>query len=168
MTAPDISRPAQGRGPARPSLRWIRKERAYGEANSHGEQASTSSWRWLGGPRSRAGREGGRQVRVAFRGVSRAWGTTRLPAAAVSLAGFALFLQRRLLGNYEVASGRGVTVVWEEGGVTSQQGNVSDEQWDIFKLAFVTTGRIAVLSDQQGDDWMYVKPTSHFRSIGED
>ena len=40
-------------------------------------------------------------------------------------------------------------------GVTSQQGNISDEEWVIFKLAFKTTGRIAVLSDQQGDAWMY-------------
>lgn len=41
------------------------------------------------------------------------------------------------------------------GGVTSQQGGISDEQWDVFKLAFLTTGRIAVLSDQAGEGWMY-------------
>jgi hypothetical protein len=59
------------------------------------------------------------------------------------------------MGTYEAGGGRGVTIVWEEGGVTSQQGDISDEQWDIFKLAFLTTGRIAVLSDQEGEGWMY-------------
>ena len=59
------------------------------------------------------------------------------------------------LGHFEVAGGRGVSVVWEEGGVTSQQGDITEEQWDIFQLAFVTTGRIAILSDQEGERWMY-------------
>ena len=59
------------------------------------------------------------------------------------------------LGNYEIGGGREVTVVWEEGGVTSTQGNLSDAQWEIFKLSFMTTGRIAVLSDAEGDGWMY-------------
>lgn len=59
------------------------------------------------------------------------------------------------LGSYEMAGGRGVTIVWEEGGVSSQQGNINDEQWDTFKLAFLTTGRVAVLSDQEGEGWMY-------------
>src|SRR5206468_1442429 len=59
------------------------------------------------------------------------------------------------MGTYQVAGGRGVTIVWEEGGVTSQQGEISDDQWEIFKLAFKTSGRIAVLSDSEGDSWMY-------------
>jgi hypothetical protein len=59
------------------------------------------------------------------------------------------------LGSYEAAGGRGVTIVWEEGAVSSQQGDITDEQWDIFKLAFLTTGRVAVLSDQGGNSWMY-------------
>ena len=59
------------------------------------------------------------------------------------------------LGYFEVAGGREVVIVWEEGGVTSQQGNISDEEWEIFKLAFHTTGRIAVLSDEPDDGWMY-------------
>ena len=59
------------------------------------------------------------------------------------------------LGSFEVAGGREVVIVWEEGGVTSQQGNISDEQWEIFKLAFMTSGRIALLSDAEGDGWMY-------------
>jgi hypothetical protein len=48
-----------------------------------------------------------------------------------------------------------VSIVWEEGGVTSQQGEIGEEQWEIFKLAFMTTGRIALLSDQAGEEWMY-------------
>jgi hypothetical protein len=59
------------------------------------------------------------------------------------------------LGHFEIAGGREVSIVWEEGGVTSQQGDISDEQWDIFKLAFLTTGRVAVLSDLGGERWMY-------------
>lgn len=59
------------------------------------------------------------------------------------------------IGNYEVAEGRGVSIVWEEGGVSSHQGSVTDDQWEIFKLAFTTTGRIAILSDLEGEDWMY-------------
>ncbi len=58
------------------------------------------------------------------------------------------------MGNYE-PGGRGVTIVWEEGSVSSCQGEITDEQWDVFKLAFLTTGRIAVLSDQDGEGWMY-------------
>jgi hypothetical protein len=46
-------------------------------------------------------------------------------------------------------------IVWEEGGVTSQQGTLSDAQWEIFTLAFTTTGRVAVLSDEPEQDWMY-------------
>jgi hypothetical protein len=53
------------------------------------------------------------------------------------------------------SAGRSVTIVWEEGGATGQQGNLTDEQWEIFKLAFVTTGRIAVLSDMEGEAWTY-------------
>jgi hypothetical protein len=59
------------------------------------------------------------------------------------------------LGSYEGGGSRGVTIVWEEGGVSSEQGDISDEQWDIFKLAFLTSGRIAVLSDEKGEGWMY-------------
>ncbi len=58
------------------------------------------------------------------------------------------------LGSFEIAGGREIVIIWEEGGVTSQQGNLTDEQWEIFKLAFSTSGRIAVLSDQPGDGWM--------------
>jgi hypothetical protein len=59
------------------------------------------------------------------------------------------------MGYHEAAGGRGVVVVWEEGGVTSQYGSLTDDQWEIFKLAFKTTGRVAVLSDQADEGWMY-------------
>jgi hypothetical protein len=59
------------------------------------------------------------------------------------------------MGNFEPAGGRGVTIAWDEGGVSTQQGKLTNEQWEIFKLAFHTTGRIAVLSDEQGEEWMY-------------
>ena len=59
------------------------------------------------------------------------------------------------LGHSEIAGGRSVSIVWEEGGVTSQQGDIGEEPWEIFKLAFMTTGRIAILSDQEGEGWMY-------------
>jgi hypothetical protein len=59
------------------------------------------------------------------------------------------------LGSYEVAGGRGVTIVWEEGGASSHVGEITDSQWEVFKLAFTTAGRVAVLSDEAGDGWMY-------------
>ena len=59
------------------------------------------------------------------------------------------------MGYYQVAGGRGVSILWEEGGITSQIGEIDYDQWEIFKLAFETTGRIAILSDEQGDGWMY-------------
>lgn len=60
------------------------------------------------------------------------------------------------IGSFNVATGsREIVIVWEEGGVSSQQGNITDDQWEIFKLAFSTTGRVAILSDQIGSDWMY-------------
>ncbi len=59
------------------------------------------------------------------------------------------------LGHHEVAGGRSVSIVWEGGGVTSRQGDISDEQWEIFKLAFTTMGRIAILSDMAGEDAMH-------------
>lgn len=59
------------------------------------------------------------------------------------------------MGNFEIAGGREIVIVWEEGGVTSQQGSISDAEWDIFKLAFLSTGRIAILSDAQGEAWRY-------------
>ena len=59
------------------------------------------------------------------------------------------------LGTIEIANSRTVTILWEEGGISSQQGDITDEQWEIFKLAFVSTGRIAILSDQTEKEWMY-------------
>ena len=61
------------------------------------------------------------------------------------------------LGSFEVASAsvREVTILWEEGGITSQEGSITDAQWEIFKMAFVGSGRIAILSDQEEKRWMY-------------
>jgi hypothetical protein len=59
------------------------------------------------------------------------------------------------LGTIGITDSRTVTLLWEEGGVSSQQGDITDEQWEIFKLAFVSTGRIAILSDQSEKNWMY-------------
>ena len=59
------------------------------------------------------------------------------------------------LGVYEITNSRTVTILWEEGGVSNQQGEITDEQWEILKLAFVSTRRIAILSDQPEKDWLY-------------
>lgn len=59
------------------------------------------------------------------------------------------------MGYFEIACGRSVSILWEEGGATSQQGEIGDEQWEIFKLAFESTGRIVVLSDAPEEKWMY-------------
>jgi hypothetical protein len=58
------------------------------------------------------------------------------------------------LGTY-APGGRSVTIVWDEGGVSNQQGDITDDQWDVFRLAFETTGRVAVLSDRPADEWVY-------------
>lgn len=98
------------------------------------------------------GRQGGAETRT------RESGPEALEAAQAKEAGSNFewhFGRVTRLGCFEVAGGREVTIVWEEGGVTSQQGNLSDDKWEIFKLAFLSTGRIAVLSDQPGQGWMY-------------
>lgn len=59
------------------------------------------------------------------------------------------------IGNFEIAGGRAVSIVWDQGGVSSQQGNISDQQWEVFKLAFLSNCRIAVLSDEAAEGWMY-------------
>ena len=59
------------------------------------------------------------------------------------------------LGYYSAAGGRSVSIAWEGGGATSQQGDISDDQWEIFKLAFATTGRIAILSELEGEEALY-------------
>jgi hypothetical protein len=59
------------------------------------------------------------------------------------------------LGTIAITDSRTVTILWEEGGISSHQGDITDEQWEIFKLAFVSTGRIAILSDEPEKEWMY-------------
>jgi len=58
------------------------------------------------------------------------------------------------VGHYTVGDLKEVTIVWEEGGATSHH-DMSDAQWEIFKLAFLATGRIAILSEESGESWMY-------------
>jgi hypothetical protein len=85
-------------------------------------------------------------------------GAEALEAAQAQQAGAAFewhYGRVTRLGYSEIAGGNVVTIIWEEGGVSSQQGVITDAQWEIFKLAFMTTGRIAVLSDEEGDGWMY-------------
>lgn len=85
-------------------------------------------------------------------------GTDALEAAQAQQAGAAFawhYGRVTRLSHFEIAGGNGVTIIWEEGGVTSVQGTLTDGQWEIFKLAFMTSGRIAVLSDEAGDGWMY-------------
>jgi hypothetical protein len=92
----------------------------------------------------------GRQMRRA--------GAEELQEAQAAEAGSAFewhFGRVTRLGYFEVGGGRSVTILWEEGGITSQQGDVSEAQWEIFRLAFLTSGRIAVLSNQQAEHWMY-------------
>jgi hypothetical protein len=85
-------------------------------------------------------------------------GTSGVEAAQAKQAGSKFewhFGRVSSLGSFEIAGGRAVTIVWDQGGVSSQQGSISDEQWEIFKLSFVSNGRISVLSDEPGDGWMY-------------
>jgi hypothetical protein len=85
-------------------------------------------------------------------------GTTGLEAAQAKEAGAKFewhFGRVSSIGSFEVAGGRAVTIVWDQGGVSSQQGKISDEQWEIFKLAFLSNGRIAILSNEDGEGWMY-------------
>ena len=85
-------------------------------------------------------------------------GTSGVGAAQAQQAGTKFewhFGRVSSLGHFEIAGGRAVTIVWDQGGVSSQQGNITDEQWEIFKLAFKCNGRISVLSDEQEEGWMY-------------
>jgi hypothetical protein len=97
-----------------------------------------------------AAREAGQQVREAS---AHAMDETQAREAGAEFQWH--FGRVTRLGSFELAGGRAVVIVWEEGGVTSQQGTISDAQWEIFTLAFTTTGRIAVLSDAAAQDWMY-------------
>ncbi len=63
------------------------------------------------------------------------------------------------MGSYDLVSSakdrRSVTIMWESGGLSCQYGDVSDDQWEILKMAFMSSGMISILSDQVGEDWMY-------------
>jgi len=60
------------------------------------------------------------------------------------------------MGNFSTAGGREVVLTWDEGGASRKQGGISDEQWEIFTLAFNGSGRISVLSDKSDPiQWMF-------------
>ncbi|MFN7961181.1 MAG: hypothetical protein U0002_07905 [Thermoanaerobaculia bacterium] len=59
------------------------------------------------------------------------------------------------LGFFSTAGGREVVILWDEGGYSRMQGGISDQDWEIFRLAFQGTGRIAVLSDKPAPDWKF-------------
>lgn len=85
-------------------------------------------------------------------------GGTALEAAQAKNAGIDFkwhFGRVTRLGHFEIAGGRSVSINWDEGGLTSRQGDISDEQWEIFKLAFFTTGRVAILTDLSGEEAMH-------------
>lgn len=45
--------------------------------------------------------------------------------------------------------------MWESGGLSCQYGEITDDQWEILKLAFMSTGMVSILSDLAGEGWMY-------------
>jgi hypothetical protein len=107
-----------------------------------GEHESMAADRPAGSPSSRMTRAGSDELeasRAAQAGADFDWHFGRVTS----------------LGTIEIANSRTVTILWEEGGISSQQGEITDEQWEIFTLAFVSTGRITILSDQPEKDWMY-------------
>jgi hypothetical protein len=60
------------------------------------------------------------------------------------------------LGDFSQAGGHEVVILWDEGGASRMQGGLTDQEWEIFKLAFAGTGRISVLSDKPTDpDWKF-------------
>src|SRR3954451_21683851 len=79
-----------------------------------------------------------------------------LGAAQATAAGEAFlwhFGRVSSLGSYQAGDGRGVTISWEEGGSTSRVGEFPEATWEVFKLAFTTAGRVAVLSAREGAWW---------------
>ena len=60
------------------------------------------------------------------------------------------------LGFFSTAGGGGreVLIQWEDE-TSRQQGGLSDEDWEIFKLAFAGSGRIAILSDLPNPQWKF-------------
>ena len=104
----------------------------------------------MGTAKSKKRSDSSRQVQSA--------GTSGVEAAQAKEAGAKYewhFGRVSSIGSFEAAGGRAVNIVWDQGVVSSQQGNISDEQWEVFKLAFLSNCRVAVLSDEAGDGWMY-------------
>jgi hypothetical protein len=78
-----------------------------------------------------------------------------LEAAQASAAGTAFewhYGRVTGLGCTVVVGGRGVPIVGVVGGATSHVGEITDSQWEVFKLAFTTAGRVAILSDGGGEE----------------
>lgn len=61
------------------------------------------------------------------------------------------------LGYYpEEVGGREVAIQWDGGAASRLQGGITDQKWEIFKLAFQGSGRINILSDKpSASDWMF-------------
>jgi hypothetical protein len=55
----------------------------------------------------------------------------------------------------DTAGGREVVIHWDGGPGSRKQGGIPDEQWELFKLSFARTGRVAILSDLDAPDWMF-------------
>ena len=51
------------------------------------------------------------------------------------------------IGDFSQAGGREIVIQWDQGGASRKQGGITDAEWEVFKLAFAGTGRVAVLSD---------------------
>ena len=62
------------------------------------------------------------------------------------------------LGYFSTIGGREVVIHWDEGGSSRMQGSLSDGQWEIFRLAYEGSGKIALLSDKGealSDSWKF-------------
>ncbi len=59
------------------------------------------------------------------------------------------------LGSFSTAGGKEVVILWDEGGSSRMQGGIADSEWEIFKMAFAGSGRIAVMSDKSNQDWKF-------------
>jgi hypothetical protein len=62
-------------------------------------------------------------------------------------------------------AGRSAEVVWDEGVQSDGAGNVSDDAWDVLRLAFETTRRIRVLSALPAPAWAFDFQRVHVCSL---
>jgi hypothetical protein len=59
------------------------------------------------------------------------------------------------LGYFSTAGGREVVICWDEGGCSRKQGGLSDQEWEIFSLAFGGSGKIGIMSDMAAPSWKF-------------